>query len=276
MSVRVLRGRSETTEADRAVSQRLLEIAAAGTPAVRVWRPHRQVAFGRRDARLEGYDDARAVARDFGFSPVERSVGGRAVAYDGETTLAFARAEPVADFRQGTDERYDRLTADLERAFEKLGVDIVRGEPADSFCPGTHSLSVPAPNERTGSSEVPDRRKIAGLAQRVQQDAALASGIVVVANRAELARVLEGVYGALGVPFDPDSVGAIADWSRRSESESSSADRVEADALEADTLAIDRAETQHAETERLKVERVRSVLEEALIGDRPVEAVDVA
>lgn len=271
MSVRVLRGRSETINADRAASQRLLEIAATGTPAVRVWRPHRQVAFGRRDARLEGYDDARAAAREFGFSPVERSVGGRAVAYDGETTLAFARAEPVADFRQGTDERYERLTADLERAFEKLGVDIVRGEPADSFCPGTHSLSVPAPSDRTGSSEVPNRRKIAGLAQRVQQDAALASGIVVVANRAELARVLEGVYGALGVPFDPESVGAIEDRTCRFETGSSSADSLEADALE-----TERAETQRTETERIEVERVRSVLEEALVGDRSMRAVDVA
>ncbi|KDE59621.1 lipoate--protein ligase [Halostagnicola sp. A56] len=237
MSVRVLRGRSETIDADRAASQRLLEIAATGTPAVRVWRPHRQVAFGRRDAGLEGYDDARAVAREFGFSPVERSVGGRAVAYDGKTTLAFARAEPVADFRQGTDERYERLTADLERALERLGVSAVRGEPADSFCPGTHSLSVSAPSDRTGSSEAPDRRKVAGLAQRVTQDAALASGIVVVANRDELASVLEGVYGALEVPFDPGSVGAL-------------------------------------ETEHVDIERVRTVLEETLIGDRSVSAVD--
>lgn len=265
MSVRVLRGRSETTAADRAASQRLLEIAATGTPAVRVWRPHRQVAFGRRDARLEGYDDARSITNEFGFAPVERSVGGRAVAYDGETTLAFARAEPVTDFRQGTDERYERLTADIERALEKLGIDAIRGEPADSFCPGAHSLSISAPTDQTGSCGGPDRRKIAGLAQRVQQDAALVSGIVIVANRAELGRVLEGVYGALAVPFDPASVGSIADQVHRSETESSSTEAIETGGLGTESVKKDRLET----------ECVRSVLEETLVGDRSVQVVDV-
>lgn len=200
--MRVFRGRAETIEADREASERLLERAAGGEPAVRVWTPHRQVAFGRRDARTDGYDRAREAARDRGFPPVERSVGGRAVAYDGETTLAFARAEPVADFRRGTGERYDRLTAAVESALLSVGVATDRGEPADSFCPGTHSLSAALGDGRRG--------KVVGIAQRVRQDAALVSGIALVANRAELAAVLAAVYDQLGVPFDPDSVGSVA------------------------------------------------------------------
>ena len=199
--MRVFRGRAGTIEADRAASERLLEVAAAGEPAVRVWAPHRQVAFGRRDARLEGYERARDAAREQGFPAIERSVGGRAVAYDGETALAFARAEPIADFRRGTDERYERLTADVERALADLGVAASRGEPDRSFCPGAHSLRA---NASAGGG------KLVGIAQRVRSDAALVSGILLVDAAADLAAVLEAVYGELDVPFDPQSVGSVA------------------------------------------------------------------
>jgi len=204
--MRVVRGRRDTLAADRDASRRLLSIAADGEPAVRVWTPHRQVAFGRRDARLEGYDLACGAARGLGFPPLERDVGGRAVAYDGETTLAFARAEPLADDRTGTTERYERVTVDLERALDTLGLEPTRGEPDDSFCPGTHSLSVVDAN--TGGRQ---RRKVVGIAQRVRRGAALVAGVVLVANREELAGVLEPVYDALGVPLEPASIGTIAD-----------------------------------------------------------------
>ncbi|SEW21190.1 lipoyl protein ligase domain-containing protein [Natrinema salifodinae] len=217
--MRVFRGRAESIDADRDVSRRLLSVAADGDPAVRVWTPHRQVAFGRRDARREGYDRAREFARERGFPPVERDVGGRAVAYDGTTTLAFARAEPVADLRTGTTDRYERATAALERALRTLGLEPVRGEPDDSFCPGTHSLSVAvartepkASADGAGDDETgAPRRKLVGIAQRVRSDAALTAGIALVANREELADVLDEVYGALDVPFDPSSVGTVAD-----------------------------------------------------------------
>lgn len=197
----VFRGRAGTIEADRDVSRRLLSVAGDGEPAVRAWLPHRQVAFGRRDARREGYDAAREAAREHGFPPVERSVGGRAVAYDGETTVAFARAEPIDDFREGTDERYDRLTAALERALDGFGLEIDRGEPDDAFCPGAHSLSAIDAQGR--------RRKLVGIAQRVQREAALVAGILLVANRDELARALADVYEALAVPLEPSTVGSV-------------------------------------------------------------------
>ncbi|ELY65025.1 lipoyl protein ligase domain-containing protein [Natrinema versiforme] len=202
--MRVFRGRAASIEADRDASRRLLSVAAGGEPAVRVWTPHRQVAFGRRDTRLEGFDRAREAARERGFPPIERDVGGRAVAYDGERTLAFARAEPIADFRTGSTARYERATADLERALRTLGLEPSRGEPEESFCPGTHSLSA------TDASADGRRRKLVGIAQRVRADAALVAGVVLVANRDELAGVLEGVYDALGVALDPATVGTVA------------------------------------------------------------------
>jgi lipoate-protein ligase A len=193
--MRVLRGRAATIEADRAASMELLATTAGtGEPAVRVWRPHRQVAFGRRDTREAGYDAAREAAREHGFPPVERDVGGRAVAYAG-STVAFARAEPIDDIRSGLDDRYERCTVDVTRALARLGVDAERGEPPDSFCPGTHSLRASG--------------KLAGIAQRVRQGAAITAGVLVVDDHDEIAAVLDGVYGALSVPFDPASVGSV-------------------------------------------------------------------
>ncbi len=192
----VLRGRAADVGADREVTRRLVEhSAAAGVPALRVWYPHRQVAFGRRDTRSEGYEEARRRAERQGFDPVERAAGGRATAYT-RGTLLFASAEPVEDARNGIDDRYERTIETVQNALSDLGVDARRGEPPDSFCPGTHSLQV------TG--------KLVGLAQRVRQDVALVAGVLTVRDHAAIAAVLDPVYDALGVPFDPGSVGSLA------------------------------------------------------------------
>lgn len=193
--MRVLRGRAASVEEDREVTQALVkDVKKTGEVAVRAWRPHRQVAFGRRDARSEGYERAREIAREGGFPPCERRVGGRAVVYTG-STVAFARVEPVADARTGIQTRYERVTADLQDALLQLGVRARPGEPHDSFCPGTHSL-------RAGG-------KIVGIAQHVRREGAVAAGVVVTRDHAEIAAVLNPIYGALGVPFDPDSVGSV-------------------------------------------------------------------
>jgi len=194
--MRVLRGRAATAAADRKRTGAMLDrVGEAGEPAVRVWTPHRQVAFGRRDAAASGYDRAVAAARDHGFEPVERRVGGRAVAYTG-STVAFAHAVPIDRPRTGIDTRYATASERLRRALATLGVDAVPGEPADAFCPGSHSL------QREG--------KLVGIAQRVRTDAALVAGCVVVTDRDAIASVLDAVYDALDQPFDPASVGSVA------------------------------------------------------------------
>jgi len=193
--MRVLRGRAETIEVDRAATRDLLAGAANGRPGIRVWVPHRQVAFGRRDAREEGYGAARSAARARGFTPVERDVGGQAVAYDGETTLAFVHARPLADARRGISDRYDDAVATVESALAAVGAEVRRGEPPESFCPGSHSLQ--------GDG------KVCGVAQRVGADAALVSGCVLV-RAGGVREVLASVYRALDVPFDPASVGSVA------------------------------------------------------------------
>lgn len=196
--MRVIRGRASDAETDRQVTAEMLtETADTAAPAIRVWTPHRQVAFGRRDGHAEDYDAATKAAEDREYLAIERSVGGRAVAYTGETTLAFATAVPVDDMRQGLDRRYEEATQTVLRALHDVDVVARRGEPDDSFCPGAHSV------QSSG--------KIAGIAQRVTRGSALVSGCVLVAERDELVDVLEPVYAALDVAFDPESVGTVAD-----------------------------------------------------------------
>jgi lipoate-protein ligase A len=196
--MRLVRGRAATPDDDRAATAAMLARAGeTGREAFRAWTPHRQVAFGRRDAHADGYDGARAAATAREYAVVERSVGGRAVAYSG-STVAFAHAVPVADPRQGLTERYEAGVDGVLVALDGLGVGVRRGEPPDSYCPGDHSV------------RLADGGKVAGIAQRVGADAALVAGCVLVADRADLVDVLAAVYDALGVPFDPASVGTVA------------------------------------------------------------------
>ena len=194
----LFRGRATDPIQDRELTARLLENADAGVPGVRVWAPPRQVAFGRRDSRTSGYEHARRAAKQAGFAPIERSVGGRAVAYSG-TTLAFAVAVPRDEHSGSIDDRYAAVDRVLRCALQDLGATVVSGEPAGSFCPGDHSVRV----EGGG--------KLIGLAQRVRADAALVAGCLVptVADSTALSRVLTPTYDALAVDFDPTSVGSV-------------------------------------------------------------------
>ena len=194
--MRVLRGRGATPAADHAISTELVEVTAeTGVPGVRVWYPPKQVAFGRRDRSAPGYERARVVAAQRGYPPVQRRVGGRAVAFTGEV-LAFALARPSGVDRTGIGRRYDEVLDDLRDALADCGVAAEPGEPRDSFCPGSHSLQAGG--------------KIAGLAQRVRRDAAVVAGLVIAHDERAVASVLEPVYDALDAPFVPESVGSVA------------------------------------------------------------------
>lgn len=201
----VRRGRAPTIEADREETAAVVARAERDRePALRVWRPHRQVAFGRRDTSVDGYELAREAAEERGFPATTRDVGGRAVAFTG-STVAFARAVPVDGPRGGIRQRYDDALATLQRALASVDVAAERGEPPDSFCPGSHSLQAGG--------------KLAGLAQRVTDDAAVVAGVLVVDERDQFTSVIGAVYDRLGVPFDPNSVGSVADAGGRADPE---------------------------------------------------------
>ncbi|ACV46348.1 MULTISPECIES: lipoyl protein ligase domain-containing protein [Halomicrobium] len=194
--MRVLCGRAVDPDADIERTRRLAdEVADSRVPALRVWRPHRQVAFGRRDAREDGYERAREIATKRGYAVLERAVGGRAVAYTGRT-VAVALAVPTDGGRSGIQRRYDAASDRFRAALDTLGVDASEGEPPESFCPGSHSLQAAG--------------KVVGIAQRVRQRVAVVAAIVIVADHGEVADVLAPIYDALDVSFDPDSVGSVA------------------------------------------------------------------
>lgn len=200
--MRLVRGRAATPHADRAATAAMLTRAGeTGETAFRAWAPHRQVAFGRRDTHEPGYGAARTAATARDYAVVERSVGGRAVAYTG-STVAFAHAVPLDDPRRGLTERYEAGVDGVVVALADLGVDAVPGEPAAAFCPGDHSVQVRGDAGHAG--------KVAGIAQRIRSDAALVAGCVLVDDRSALVDVLGAVYDALDVPFAPDSVGTVA------------------------------------------------------------------
>ena len=197
--MRVLRGCTTDPESDREWTASLLRSAADGTPGIRVWTPPRQVAFGRRDARESGFERAKRRAAAVGFQPVQRNVGGRAVAYTGQT-LAFAHAVPLVDGGRSIAERYELTTDVVLGSLCGLGAEVTVGEPSKAFCPGDHSIRV------AGGG------KLSGIAQRVRADAALIAGCLVVAEDDEpaIADVTRHVYDALGVPFHPRTVGSVA------------------------------------------------------------------
>lgn len=194
------RGRLESIDADRRATAALLDRSAeTDETIVRVWTPARQLAFGRRDAQRDGYEEARTIAKSHGYLPIERSVGGRAVAYTG-SVVAFAHVQPIEDIRRGMDDRYDAAVETVIAALERTGASVRSGEPDRSYCPGAHSI------QGTGSVG-----KIAGIAQRVTAGAALVSGCVTVSavDQESIADVLSPVYSALSVPFAPASVGSV-------------------------------------------------------------------
>ncbi|MXR51945.1 lipoate--protein ligase family protein [Halovenus sp. WSH3] len=192
----VLRGRADTPERDRARSRELLDLATErDSPHLRVWQPPRHVAFGRRDRSRPGYDRARNRLRDRNIPVIERSTGGHAVLFTGNT-VSVVLATPIEEARSGITDRYERATDRLREALCDLGVDAEPGEPDGAFCPGTHSLSAEG--------------KIVGLAQRIRQDVAVVAGIVVLEDHEEIAEVLGPVYDDLEIPFAADATGSIA------------------------------------------------------------------
>lgn len=195
--MRLVRGSVNNVARDRGVTDALTSLASgSGEPVVRVWTPPRQIAFGRRDTTADGYGRAREIAAEYGYEPIERAVGGSAVAYTGRT-VAFAHATPIDDERSGIDRRYRETIESLICALADVGATVSRGEPDRSFCPGEHSVQ--------GGG------KIAGIAQRVRKETALVGGCVIVhASDAEaIADVLDATYAALDLPFDPNSVGSV-------------------------------------------------------------------
>jgi len=185
---------------DTAVSRALmLRVAAGELPeTLRLARPGRIVAFGKRDAVASGYGAAVQAARAGGFEAIERLAGGRAAVFH-EHTISFAHAIPDSDPRSGVDRRFEATAELLASAFRGLGVDARVGEVPGEYCPGAHSVNAGG------------ERKVMGVGQRLIAGGVHVGGVVVVDGSAEVRDILVPVYAALDLDWRPETTGSVAD-----------------------------------------------------------------
>lgn len=187
--------------ADVAIAHALLRQASRGErgEAVRIYRPvARTVAFGRSDTRRAGFAAAVRRCRAAGFEPVIRAPGGRAVAYTPDA-LAIDHVARESDPGRRMRRRFVEYGELLAGVLRGLGVDARVGEVPGEYCPGAYSVNA------RGTV------KLIGTAQRVVRDAWLFSAVLIVDGVAELRPVLRGVYDALELSFDSESVGSLRD-----------------------------------------------------------------
>ncbi len=185
---------------DVALPHALLGLAAQGGrgPVLRCYRPHATVAFGRRDSFLPGFADAVAAARRRDYTPVVRGAGGRAAAYD-DGCLVFDEIMPAADSMTGIQARFSEEAERQAWALRSLGVDARVGRVPGEYCPGEFSVNARG------------ETKLVGAAQRIVRGGWLLSTVVVVRPAGDLRAVLEDVYSALDLDWEPATTGSVAD-----------------------------------------------------------------
>ena len=185
---------------DTTLARALLRQVSSGElpETFRLYTPGRIVAFGKRDTLEPGFLDAAKVAAERRYVPLVRLAGGRAAIFN-EHTLAFGWATPSSDPRRAVQDRFQSMAELLVRSFERLGADTTIGEIPGEYCPGRFSV------HHSG------RRKVMGVGQRLATNAAHVGGVIVVDRPDLINDILHPVYAGLGVEFDPDATGALAD-----------------------------------------------------------------
>ena len=187
-------------ELSTAVSRTILRRVATGElpPTIRIHRPGNEVAFGRQDLADPRYEAAAEAARATGFAAVERLAGGRAAVFH-TGTIAIARAYSDPQPPKRTYARFEEMAGLIAEALRELGVEARVGEVPGEYCPGAYSV-----NARGAA-------KLAGIGQRMIRGGAHLGGVVVASGGREVARVLEPVYAALGLDWDPATSGSVSD-----------------------------------------------------------------
>jgi octanoyl-[GcvH]:protein N-octanoyltransferase len=185
---------------DAAVSRAVMHRVADGSlpETLRVARPAAVVAFAKRDALAPGYASALAAARARGFGAILRLAGGRAAVFH-EGTLELAHAVPDPDPKPGIHDRFEATATLIARALRGLGADARVGEVAGEYCPGRWSVNAAG------------ARKLAGIGQRVVAGGSHTGAVIVVDGAERVRSVLEPVYAALELEWEPRTVGAVAE-----------------------------------------------------------------
>ncbi|HMC38007.1 MAG TPA: lipoate--protein ligase family protein [Actinomycetota bacterium] len=185
---------------DTAISWAILQAVSSGSEpeTLRLHRPGPVVAFGPKDRLSPGYREAVLAASDQGFASIQRLAGGRAAVFH-EDTLAFSWVIPDRAPREHIQSRFHEISCLMAEAFRGLGVDAHVGEVPGEYCPGAHSVNARG------------RTKLMGVGQRIVSRAAHVGGVVVVGGAERVRAVLIPVYRALGLEWDPDTIGSLRD-----------------------------------------------------------------
>jgi octanoyl-[GcvH]:protein N-octanoyltransferase len=201
------------------------QVASGERPAtVSITPSTRHVGVTRRDTFRPGFEDAVGVAGEMGYPVFVRSSGGGATAADlGTFGFSILRPADETERKRGIKDRYDEAANLVLGALSRLGMAAEVGEVRDEFCPGDHSIRV---GDREGGM------KVVGIAQRITRRATSVGGIVLVEGERDLALVLRRIYGAMHLPFRPESVGSL----RRAGYQAGTRNAIEAFAAEAELL----------------------------------------
>ncbi|WP_146341778.1 lipoate--protein ligase family protein [Nesterenkonia sp. NBAIMH1] len=170
-------------------------------PMLRIYRPQPTVAFGQRDAKLPGFEEAARRSRALGFEPLVRRAGGRAAAYS-PGSLVVDHIEPDADPIRESRDRFVAFGELFADALQNAGLDAVMAPLPAEYCYGDHSVHGIHPDQ----ADV--RLKLVGTAQRQVASGWLFSTSIVIEDGPRIRRVLAEVYDALGLEWDPLTAGS--------------------------------------------------------------------
>jgi octanoyl-[GcvH]:protein N-octanoyltransferase len=180
------------------VRQQLTGLRLGDQAILRFRRPRSTAAFSPQDTTHPDYEQIKQRARVRGFEPIERGTGGRLTMFD-ENALGITILAPHAAPHQYTMKRYDMLSAAIATALRNLGIDARVGELPNEYCPGKYSVNAEG------------RIKLVGVAQRMNQRCLQMGAIISFTRSDEACAGIAEAYRAMGLNFDPQTYGGIAD-----------------------------------------------------------------
>lgn len=190
----------EEPEVGPALARVLLDQVASGFrgPTLRISRPGRALAFGRRDVVSPGYRAASITAAERGFPGIERISGGRATAYT-DRTVVLGFTIPTREPARTTTSRFEWVSSLVADSLVAMGAPAGVGEIEGEYCPGRYSVNL--------GGEV----KVAGIGQRMIPGAAHVGVVLTIGGSRELREALMPVYRELGLEWLPGTAGAVED-----------------------------------------------------------------